>query len=215
MKKILFLALVALFALPSMGFVAVKSPAAIGKSLAFPVWGKRSKVGSFWGDERDGGARSHEGIDIFARKGTPVVAIADGVIEERATTPRGGKILWLRTDGQPWSVYYAHLDKQLVREGQRVKKGQMLGTVGNTGNARTTPAHLHFGIYTWRGAVNPYPYVKHSKKVTTPVGTSKKKATAKKRGTKKSVTKKSATSKSSTVKKTVARKSSRSTAKRK
>ncbi|HYE54614.1 MAG TPA: M23 family metallopeptidase, partial [Chitinophagaceae bacterium] len=48
------------------------------------------------------------------------------------------------------------------------KKGQIIGTVGNTGNARTTPPHLHFGIYTWRGAINPLPYVKYSPKVTTP-----------------------------------------------
>ena len=209
MKKILFLALVAVFALPSMSFVSIKSPAAIGKSLAFPVWGKRARVGSFWGDERDGGARSHEGIDIFARKGTPVVAIADGVIEERGITPSGGRILWLRTDGQPWSVYYAHLDKQLVREGQRVKKGQVLGTVGNTGNARTTPAHLHFGIYTWRGAVNPYPYVKNSKRVTSPVASTKKKAAVKKSTARKPVAKKG-----KAVSKSATRKSSASTRKK-
>lgn len=52
-----------------------------------------------------------------------------------------------------------HLDKQLVQEGQLVKKGDVVGTVGNTGNARTTPAHLHFGVYTSSGPIDPYPFI--------------------------------------------------------
>lgn len=53
-----------------------------------------------------------------------------------------------------------------MRKGQYVHKGQVLGTVGNTGNDKHTPSHLHFGIYKWAGAVNPLPYVKHSKKIS-------------------------------------------------
>jgi murein DD-endopeptidase MepM/ murein hydrolase activator NlpD len=138
---------------------------AISKTLAFPVGSKKSFVGSFWGAVRDGGRRKHEGIDIFARKGTPVVAISDGVIVSGGSTPRGGKVLWLKSSRHSWSAYYAHLDKQLVKSGQFVRKGQVIGTVGNTGNARTTPSHLHFGLYTAKGAMNPYPYVKHSPKL--------------------------------------------------
>jgi murein DD-endopeptidase MepM/ murein hydrolase activator NlpD len=167
MKK-LPVALLMLCALISFSFVSKPPSTKVSKSLVFPVAGKRSNIGSFWGDVRDGGKRKHKGIDIFARKGTPVVAIADGIIVEKGSTPRGGKILWLRPFGHPWAVYYAHLDQYKVKRGQIVKKGQVLGTVGNTGNARYTPSHLHFGIYSWVGAVNPLPYVRHSPKVEVP-----------------------------------------------
>ena len=165
MKKISGLTILIAFSFLSTGFVTTVPANAISKSLVFPVAGKKSNVGSNWGAVRDGGKRKHQGIDIFARKGTPVVAICDGIISSRGITPRGGKILWLNAASYSWSAYYAHLDKQFVKEGQFVKKGQVLGTVGNTGNARTTPAHLHFGIYTWKGAVNPFPYVKASPKI--------------------------------------------------
>lgn len=140
---------------------------ALSRSLAYPVAGKRSNIGGYWGDSRGGGIRKHKGIDIFAKKGTPVVAISDGLITKRGRTPVGGKTLWLKPTGQRWTAYYAHLDKQLVKRGQRVKKGQVIGTVGNTGNARTTPSHLHFGIRPGKGWVNPLPYVKNSPKVST------------------------------------------------
>ena len=140
----------------------------VAKSLVFPVAGKKASVQSFWGDVRDGGKRKHEGIDIFAKKGTPVIAICDGFIVSKGNTPRGGKTLWLQSAGHAMSIYYAHLDKQLARKGQFVRKGQVIGTVGNTGNARTTPAHLHFGIYTWKGSVNPLPYVKKSPRIVSP-----------------------------------------------
>jgi murein DD-endopeptidase MepM/ murein hydrolase activator NlpD len=133
--------------------------------LVFPVSGKKSSIGSFWGAARDGGKRKHEGIDIFAKKGTPVVAVTDGIVSAVTNGGIGGKTVWLRSFDYSWTAYYAHLDQQKVKRGQFVKKGEVLGTVGNTGNARTTPAHLHFGIYTWNGAVNPLPYVKQSPKV--------------------------------------------------
>ncbi len=138
------------------------------EDLVFPVAGNNSNVGSFWGARREGGKRKHEGIDIFAKKGTPVVAISDGVITKVAVMPKGGKIVWMECDGREWNVYYAHLDEQFVKEGQKVKKGEAIGTVGNTGNARTTPSHLHFGIYTRKGAVDPYPYVKNLEKISDP-----------------------------------------------
>lgn len=168
MKRYFHLPLLAL-ALISFSFRPLPSPypspSMLSKLLAFPVSGFNSKIGSFWGASRDGGERSHKGIDIFARRGTPVVAIADGVIVDKGNTGRGGKVVWLQPDDQPLKAYYAHLDTWKVKKGQRVKKGQVLGTVGNTGNAKTTPAHLHFGIYTKKGAVNPLPYVKKAKKV--------------------------------------------------
>lgn len=158
-----------LVALSVILFSFAKPPVSpISKSLIFPVAGKKSIIGSFWGAARDGGKRKHEGIDIFARKGTAVVAVSDGIIVSRGTTPRGGKILWLQSTSHPISAYYAHLDQHKVKTGEFVRKGQVIGTVGNTGNAKYTPAHLHFGIYKYTGAVNPLPYVKNSKKITVP-----------------------------------------------
>ena len=141
---------------------------AVSKSLAYPVAGSNSRIKDLWGASRGGGIRRHKGIDIHARRGTPVVAVCDGVIVEKDHTLIGGKTLWLRSGEHGWKAYYAHLDKQYVREGQYVKKGQVIGTIGNTGNARSTPSHLHFGIASSKGWVNPYPYVKHATKVSAP-----------------------------------------------
>jgi len=131
----------------------------VGPSLAFPVAGNSARVGSIWDDPRDGGSRRHEGIDIFDKKGTPVLAAADGRISRTGDGGIGGKVVWLRAANKPMSLYYAHLDKQLVEPGQRVKVGDTLGLMGNTGNARTTPPHLHFGIYVMGGAIDPLPFV--------------------------------------------------------
>ncbi|ALD20997.1 hypothetical protein AM218_06870 [Hymenobacter sp. DG25A] len=131
-------------------------------SLGFPVQGKTdAAVGSFWGADRDQGARSHEGIDIFAGRGTPAIAAAAGYITRVMETPVGGKVVWLADAEHGQHLYYAHLDRQLVQLGQKVRLGDTLGLIGNTGNARTTVPHLHFGIYrSGRGAVDPFPYVR-------------------------------------------------------
>ncbi len=131
-------------------------------SLAFPVSGKNYRaIGSVWGDPRDGGRRRHEGIDIFAKRGTPVVASSEGRVSFVGVRGLGGKVVWLRDNKRRQSLYYAHLDSQMVSRNQRVKVGDTLGLVGNTGNARSTPPHLHFGIYrSGRGAVDPYPHVR-------------------------------------------------------
>jgi len=133
-------------------------------SLGFPVLGKNdAAVGSFWGMERDGGARRHEGIDIFAKRGTPAIAAAPGLITRTGVTKLGGNVVWLADAEHGQHLYYAHLDKQLVQPGQVVRVGDTLGLVGNTGNARTTSPHLHFGIYrSGQGAVDPLPFVRHA-----------------------------------------------------
>lgn len=130
-----------------------------GASLAvFPVAGADSRaIRSGFGDPRDEGAREHHGIDIFAPRGTPVVAVTEGTVARTGNSGLGGKTIWLR-DRRGRSFYYAHLDSQLVRSGARVNAGDTLGLVGNTGNARLTPPHLHFGLYQ-RGPVDPYPFV--------------------------------------------------------
>ncbi|WP_227006152.1 M23 family metallopeptidase [Rufibacter latericius] len=129
--------------------------------LAFPVQGKDSRaVQSFWGQDRDAGARKHEGIDIFAARNTPVVASVEGVVTRVNITPIGGKVVWLSDLKRQQSLYYAHLDSQLVQPGQKVSVGDTLGLLGNTGNAISTAPHLHFGIYRFgEGAVDPFPYV--------------------------------------------------------
>ncbi len=125
-------------------------------SLDFPVAGKdRRAIQSFFGDPRDGGKRKHHGVDIFAKRHTAILAPTDGRIRSVETKKLGGKVVWLYDSERGAHLYFAHLEEQLVSERQVVKKGDTLGTVGNTGNARYTPPHLHFGIYR-RGPINPY-----------------------------------------------------------
>lgn len=116
-------------------------------------------IHSFFGDLRDRGRRDHHGVDIFAPRGTPVVAASDGIVTSVGTNTLGGKIIWVARPGRREAHYYAHLDEQLVTVGTRVDAGDVIGRVGNTGNARTTAPHLHFGIYASGDAVDPLPYV--------------------------------------------------------
>ena len=130
-------------------------------SLAFPVEGHGAgAVGGVFGDPREGGRRQHHGIDIFAPAGTPALAAAAGRISRVDTTEVGGNVVWVRDDARALSLYYAHLQSHGVRPGQRVARGEPVGRVGNTGNARTTPPHLHFGVYRPFGPVDPLPYVR-------------------------------------------------------
>lgn len=112
-----------------------------------PVAGVRGRdIASTWGAARSGG-RKHRGADIFAPKGTPVVAATDGVVVRIGLDRLGGNVVYLLGEGLTIQ-YYAHLDswEPSLSEGQHVKQGAVLGTVGNTGNAATTPPHLHFGV---------------------------------------------------------------------
>src|SRR5688500_2029606 len=135
MKSVLAVVLLLLAGSISSGFISKATSNFAGKrffektnpdttGMVFPVAGKRSIIGSFWGAARDGGKRKHEGIDIFARKGTPVVAVADGVVVEAGNTPRGGKTVWLRSYSSDFYYYYAHLNVHYVKSGQFVKKGE-------------------------------------------------------------------------------------------
>lgn len=130
-------------------------------SLQMPVAGIQPwEIYDNFGDPRDGGARNHRGIDIFAPRGTQVIAAAGGIITYIGEQRLGGRCLWLRSwDGT--SFYYAHLDRWAsgLHEGKRVRRGDLLGFVGNTGNAKNTPPHLHFQIVSNDRALNPYPYL--------------------------------------------------------
>lgn len=131
-----------------------------GGSLVFPVRGVgQEAILSGFGAPRDGGRRRHKGVDVFAPRGTAVRAVVDG----RAVPGRnrlGGRVLWLHgNDGNRY--YYAHLDAVDVFHGQAVEAGEFIARVGNSGNARTTPPHLHFAIYAdGGGAVDPAPYLR-------------------------------------------------------
>ncbi len=133
-------------------------------TLAFPVVGRDSRaVKSFFGADRDAGARRHHGIDIFAPRGTPVIAATRGTVRSTRPNNLGGNVVWLSDYERGQTLYYAHLDRQIVAPGQQVEVGDTLGFVGNTGNARSTPPHLHFGVYRrGQGPLDPFPFVHRS-----------------------------------------------------
>lgn len=109
-----------------------------------------------WGAARSEGRR-HQGIDIFAPRGRPVIANTEGLIWRTGENRLGGIVVWVLGPGRQLH-YYAHLDRiGPVSRGARVHVGQVLGYVGTSGNARGTPPHLHYGIYTATGPINPYP----------------------------------------------------------
>jgi len=140
-----------------------------GPALSFPVAASgKPNIGSFYGADRDAGIRKHEGIDIFAKKGTPALAAANGIAQP-GENQLGGKVVFLHPNDADYTLYYAHLDSQLVHNGQHVSIGDTVGLVGNTGNARSTPSHLHFGIYTNEGAVNPLTFVAPITKKAEPI----------------------------------------------
>lgn len=133
----------------------------LSASIVFPVEGPHAYVDS-WHAPRSGG-RLHKGSDIFAPTGTPTVATRNGVVDRASFIERGlgGIAFWIiADDGNHY--YYAHLASIApgIANGSVVKAGQVVGYVGDTGNARTTPPHLHFGIYPGGAEpVNPYPYL--------------------------------------------------------
>lgn len=120
-----------------------------------------------WGQARAGGARTHEAIDIAAPGGTPVIAAAPGRVEKLFLSEAGGNTVYIRSPDRRLSFYYAHLQQYAsgLREGESVQQGQLIGYVGDTGNAGAGNTHLHFGVARmragdeWHGGepVNPYP----------------------------------------------------------
>lgn len=125
--------------------ISVRGPVA---SVLFPVANvDASAIRSGYGADRDAGIRSHEGVDIFAPRGTPVLSVADALVERVETTRAGGRVIWARDVARDLTYYYAHLEKQLVARGQRIAAGDTIGLVGNSGNASRSSTHLHFGVY--------------------------------------------------------------------
>ena len=136
------------------------------RALILPVAGvPASAIHDMFNDAR--GGRRHEAIDIMAPTGTPVIATDDGVVKKLFTSKPGGLTVYQFDPDQRFCYYYAHLDRYApgLHEGQTLKRGQVLGYVGTTGNAPKNAPHLHFALIRldkdrrwWKGTyVNPYP----------------------------------------------------------
>lgn len=142
-------------AAPSGGASTAPIKINVSGDMTCPVAGPVSFVDS-WGAPRSG--HTHQGVDMMADYGTPIVAIVSGTITYAAYDGSGGNMLFLSgSDGNDY--WYMHNQENFVGEGSQVKVGQQIATVGDTGNAAGTP-HLHFEFHPGRGsAVNPYPLV--------------------------------------------------------
>lgn len=130
-------------------------------ALPVPVEGVRaSRIADTFGAPR-GSDRSHAGVDIFARRGTAVLSTTRGLVVSVREGGLGGRQVWVLGPGRE-RHYYAHLEqwKPGLETGDLVVPGSLLGTVGNTGNARQTPPHLHYGIYGKDGAYDPLPLLR-------------------------------------------------------
>ena len=143
-------------ALYALRLAAMPAPGA----LPVPVRGVAPRaLRDTWHGARSEG-RKHEGIDIFARRGTAVTSSTEGIVLRVSANRLGGQGVWVLGPGGQ-RHYYAHLDRYAaIENGQRVRAGTVLGYVGNTGNAAGTPPHLHYGIYAPGGAINPYPMLR-------------------------------------------------------
>ena len=118
---------------------------------------RRQSIADTWQAAR-GEGRKHEGQDIFATRGTPILSATSGYIYNIGENNLGGQTVSVIGKGGR-VYYYAHLDSYArgIKIGDRVTTRTVLGYVGTTGNAQGTPPHLHFGIYTSSGAINPLP----------------------------------------------------------
>lgn len=126
--------------------------------LAMPLEDVRKKeIADTWQAAR-GENRKHEGQDIFAPRGTPILSATSGYIYNVGENNLGGQTVSVISKGGR-IYYYAHLDSYArgIQIGDRVTTRTVLGYVGTTGNAQGTPPHLHFGVYTSSGAINPLP----------------------------------------------------------
>ncbi len=146
---------------------AAAPPSASPSGLLVPVQGVRATdLHDTFGDARSG-ERMHEALDIMAPAGTPVLAVADGRVEKLFTSERGGLTVYQFEPTGRWCYYYAHLQSYApgLAEGRQLKRGEVIGYVGSSGNADPAAPHLHFAVFAltpekqwWTGtALNPYP----------------------------------------------------------
>jgi murein DD-endopeptidase MepM/ murein hydrolase activator NlpD len=140
---------------------------AVHGKLVVPVDGVQvAKLSNTYGQPR-GNQRQHEALDIVAPKGTPVLAATDGKVAKLFTSKPGGTTLYQFDPSEKYAYYYAHLDRYAdgIKEGMEVKRGDVIGYVGVTGNSDPNAPHLHFAVFEltpeklwWKGTpLNPYP----------------------------------------------------------
>ena len=137
----------------------LSAPTPTARSLPNPLPGTRFV--DTWGGARSEG-RTHEGVDIFAPRDTPIHATTRGIVVNVGPDRLGGRtVMILGPGGQ--RHYYAHLNRYPdLSRGDWVEAGDVVGYVGDSGNAKGTPTHLHYGIYAAGGALNPYPLLKRN-----------------------------------------------------
>ena len=162
---------------PASALPAKEVPLPQPPALRMPVQGVApEKLQDTYTDQRGGGARVHEALDIMAPRGTPVLAVDSGRIAKLFLSKPGGITVYQFDREGRFAYYYAHLDgyAEGLAEGQAVQRGQLLGYVGSTGNASPDAPHLHFGIFRldaeqrwWTGTpINPYPYLRSTQAET-------------------------------------------------
>jgi len=160
-------ALLLLYAVVAIAFAPARNPRcfllfidSMPDSLPVPVRGvKPRQLRDTWGAARSGGRR-HEGIDIFARRNTPVLSVSSGIVTRKGWNSLGGRTVTILGPGG-YHHYYAHLESYAPPNvGEWVDAGEVIGYVGDSGNAKGTPTHLHYGIYRFSGgAIDPYPFL--------------------------------------------------------
>ncbi|WP_329892589.1 M23 family metallopeptidase [Stenotrophomonas sp. SMYL11] len=168
-------------ATPATPFTVMATPAtaplpasvdAAPDGLLLPVQGVLpSQLRDTFSDARSEG-RVHDAIDIMADAGTPVLAVADGTVEKLFDSERGGLTIYQFEPSGRWCYYYAHLQRYAdgLAEKQVIKRGEVIGYVGSTGNASAQAPHLHFEVHVlgpekqwWKGeSINPYPLLKQA-----------------------------------------------------
>ena len=137
------------------------------KRLDLPLDGvSRDELRDTFDDRRAAGLRRHEALDIMAPKGTPVRAVEDARVAKLFESVAGGLTIYLEDPSEMFTYYYAHLDRYApgLKEGQQVRRGELIGFVGSTGNASEDAPHLHFAVFQmgperrwWQGEpINPF-----------------------------------------------------------
>jgi murein DD-endopeptidase MepM/ murein hydrolase activator NlpD len=157
---------------PAQAAAAPRGPSATPQppaadSLLIPVAGvSANQLTDTFNQTRDG-TRPHEALDIMAARGTPVLAASDGKVAKLFTSAPGGLTIYEFDPSGTYAYYYAHLDRYAsgLVEGRSLRRGDVIGYVGSTGNASEDAPHLHFAIFAlgpdkhwWQGTpINPYP----------------------------------------------------------
>ncbi len=176
MRRIMFLVALAMF-LTQPTFTSAAGATDDFTIEAFPHSDVNIEFANDWGRPRSGG-RTHKGTDIFSPKGSPVVAVADGFVEYMAKWPTAGFALIIR-HADDWSSHYYHLNNDKpgadrgaggweaafapgLEEGDFVSAGQLVGFVGDSGNAESARAHTHFELHDGSRVVNPFPFLEEA-----------------------------------------------------